>query len=626
MSVQLKRFVALLIGLFILYTAAFGAFDSLIQRSLMLTLVITLAFLSYPLEISGVSRLVTRGFDALLWLVSCAACLHVTWTANEILTTLPWAEPSDMVLIGVLVVTILELARRAVGIIFPILVITGLAYAFLGNLLPGRLGHSGFDIYTITETLYLSDIGLWGTLTGIAATVIAAFVLFGAVLLHTGGGQTFMDLALLISGRSVGGAAKMATVASASFGTVNGSAVANVATTGTMTIPLMQRIGYPAPFAAAVEAVASTGGQITPPILGAAAFIMAEMIGVEYLRIALAALIPALLFYIGVFLTIDLVALRKQVGFVPREEIPSARQALNPVRLLPVLGGLTGLIWMLVAGRSVAFSAAFGMACIVVPYVVLNLAVYRRPRETLRALLDALVAGGNGVIIIALMLAGAQILVSLINMTGIGVKLSSLTVALGGESTVLVGLIVAVACLILGMGIPTTAAYVLVAAVMAPALIAIGIEPLIAHMFVFYYATISVITPPVCIAVFVSASLASTRWWPVAVNAVRLAAVTYIIPFMLLSYPGLVWSGSGFDIFEAALSGSVLVVCSSILLSGMPTRGRWVFSLVLYGPAAALALVPAHWALAVALILTLAGLVLGRPFSRRQLREAEANP
>ncbi|MCF3933992.1 TRAP transporter fused permease subunit [Acuticoccus sp. M5D2P5] len=618
MRQTLQRAVALVTGLFILYTAAAGPYDALVQRSVMVALVITLGFLAYPLRLGGRLQRLGLAIDLVLWTGAVIAALYVTANAERIMTTLPMAAPEEIALTVVLVVAILELARRTVGLAFPILVGIGIAYVFLGHLIPGRLGHRGYDVLFVTETLYLTDIGLWGSLTGIAATIIAAFVLFGAMLLHTGGGETFMNLALLVSGRSTGGAAKMATVASACFGTVNGSAVANVATTGTMTIPLMKRIGYPAPFAGAVEAVASTGGQITPPILGAAAFIMSEMIGVEYLRIALAALIPAMLFYVGVFTTIHLIALRKNIGVVPAEQIPSVRVALDPVRLLPVICGLTGLIWMMASGRSVVFAAAFGIAAIVLPFVIGDLIVNRQPLKTAKSLLDGLVEAGNGIVIIALMLAGAQILVALINLTGVGVTLSSLTVAIGGESLVLIGLIVAVACLILGMGIPTTAAYVLVAAVMAPALITVGVEPLVAHMFVFYYATISVITPPVCIAVFVAASIARTDWWPTALNAVRLAAVTYVVPFMFLSYPGMLWSGSSLDIVEAVISGGALVLATSLFLSGTQIAGGRLVPALLYLPAAALAIVPSEIALVASIALIVTGIVIGRPFRHRE--------
>jgi TRAP transporter 4TM/12TM fusion protein len=610
----MRSAISLLIGLFILWTALSGPFDSLIQRSVMLALVITLGFLQFPLRLRGRTPVWAYVLDAILWAGAVGACIYVTATAQTIMTSLSFATPVDMALTALLVLTIMELSRRAVGIAFPILIAIGILYVFFGDQITGRLGHRGFDIYFVTETLLLSDIGIWGNLTGIAATMIAAFVLFGAMLLRTGGGETFMDLAILASGRQIGGAAKIATIASAAFGTVNGSAVANVATTGSMTIPLMKRIGYPAPLAAAVEAVASTGGQITPPILGAAAFIMAEIVGVDYLRIALAALIPAVLFYAGALLTIHLIALRHQYGVVPPEDIPNARDVLTFNRLAPIIGGLGGLMWMLTDGRSVAYSAAMGVIFMVVPFVISDFYTARNFRSTATKLIHGLTDAGKGIVIVFVMLTGAQILVSLINMTGVGITISSLTVALGGQNIILVGLIVALACLILGMGIPTTAAYVLVAAVMAPALIAINIEPLAAHMFVFYYATISVITPPLCVAVFVAASIAGTNWFAVALYAVRLGAVTYVVPFMFLTYPGMLWSGTGLEIAEAALSGGILVTAFALLLSGSCIRGSRILSVVVYGIAAFLALIPSHIALVVALVLTVGGIVIGRPF------------
>lgn len=621
---HLRKGVAVLTGVFILWTAAAGPFEALVQRSVMVGLVILLGILAFPLVLPGRLRRVGIAADVALATFGFAASAYVAWHAERIMTTLPWAEPGELALAAGLVGVLLEIARRSVGIAFPILVLCGLAYVLFGQLIPGRLGHAGFDIYFIGETVYLTDIGLWGMLTGLAATTIAAFVLFGAVLLHTGGGQAFMDIALLVSGRSTGGAAKMATIASASFGTVNGSAVANVVTTGTLTIPLMKRLGYPPALAAAIEAVASTGGQITPPILGAAAFIMAELIGVEYLRIALAAFIPAAIFYAAVLLTIHLVALRNRIGLVPKEEIPPARQALDPIRLLPVIAGLGGLMWMLIAGRSVAFAAAFGVGCMILPFVLGDLWRRRDPLATFRALVDALAEAGNGIVIIAVMLAGAQILVSLLNLTGVGVTLSSLVVDMGGENLFLVGLIVAGTCLILGMGIPTTAAYVLVAAVLAPALVSVGTEPLVAHMFVFYYATISVITPPVCIAVFVAASLARVGWWQVAANAVRLAAVTYVVPFMFLTYPGMLWSGSGLDIAEAAVSGLLLVVAAAAVMSGVRIRASRPLALALFLPAAALAVYPSGLAMGASALLLCAGIALGRPFRKRGRGPADA--
>jgi TRAP-type uncharacterized transport system fused permease subunit len=274
-------------------------------------------------------------------------------------------------------------------------------------------------------------------------------------------------------------------------------------------------------------------------------------------------------------------------------------------------------MWMLIDGRSVAYAAGIGIIGMVTPFIIGDLYVNRDLRRTMGTLLGGLTEAGSGIVIVFIMLAGAQILVSLVNLTGVGVTISSLTVSLGGDSMFLVGFIVAAACLVLGMGIPTTAAYVLVAAVMAPALIEISIEPLAAHMFVFYFATISVITPPLCVAVFVAASIAGTPWFGVAVNAVRLGAVTYVVPFMFLTYPGMLWSGTRFEIAEAAFSGFILVMAFSLLLSGTRIRGSQLTAIILYAPAAAFAVLPSHTALAVATLLTLAGILIGRPFRAR---------
>lgn len=608
--------LALIIGAFIVWTAIAGPFPALVQRASLLAMVISLGLLKFPLSSGGRLGPLCFLVDGVLWAGSMAACGMVVMSAENIMTTLPYADLSDIALMAILTLTILDLSRRTVGFAFPLLVVLGLLYVAFGDRIDGSLGHRGFDFYFVTETLLLSDIGVWGQLTGIAATVIAAFVLFGAMLLRTGAGATFMDLAVIVAGRRVGGAAKIATLSSASFGTVNGSAVANVATTGSMTIPLMKKIGYPAPLAAAVEAVASTGGQITPPILGAAAFIMAEMVGVDYLRIALAALLPAAMFYGAALLTIHLIALRRNLGFVPEDDIQQARKSLSLGRLFPIIGGIGGLMWMLTDGRSVGFAASFGVVCMLIPFVITDLWAHRDIARTGRSLFQGLQDAGTGLVVVFIMLAGAQILVSLLNLTGVGITVSAMTVETGGENLFLVALIAAVVCLILGMGVPTTAAYVLVASVMAPALIAMSIPPLAAHMFVFYFATISVITPPLCVAVFVAASIADTSWWKVAVNAVRLGAVTYIVPFMFLTHPGILWSGSAFDIGEAIVSGLVLVVCVSVLLSGCKILGSRLISVLIFGIAAVCVVFPSSVLLGIGTVLCLIGLVVGRPFRK----------
>lgn len=586
-----QKGLAILVGAFVFYTAATGPFEGLIQRAIFLALVATLGFALYPLGAGKSWRPIGLTIDLALSAVTITACGYVVWNYDQIMTTLPWATTLDMALTIGLVLAVLELGRRTVGLIFPVLVLIGVGYALFGNLLPGALRHRGFDSAFVTETIFLGDLGIWGMLTGVAATVIAAFVMFGALLLHTGGGQAFMDLAMRLGGRQPGGAAKIATIASGLFGMISGSAVANVATTGNFTIPMMIRLGYPRPFAAAVEAVASTGGQIAPPIMGAAAFVMAEILGIPYLTIILGAIIPAVLFYLSVFMTVHFVALRRDLAVVPDDDLPDWASITAPRRTLPILAALGGLgvgIWL---GRSISTSAFYGVLGLLIAFVATQ-AGQLSPREMLSKVVDGLEDAGKGMVIIGVLLAGAQVLVSMINLTGIGVTLSSLIVTMAGDSVPLVALIVGGVCLIMGMGLPTTAAYVLVAAVLAPAMTAVGVDPLAAHMFVFYFATISVITPPVCVAVFVGAGIAKTNWLPAAGEAVRLGAVTYVVPFLFILYPGMTLRGSWFDIVEALAAGLALVIAVPALLSGTRLTQSRVLDIAILVGAIAIAIWP----------------------------------
>ncbi|HEV7436342.1 MAG TPA: TRAP transporter fused permease subunit [Pseudorhizobium sp.] len=591
MHSRVQKSLAILVGAFVFYTAATGPFEGLIQRAIFLALVSSLGFALYPLGAGRTWRALGLAIDLALTAVTIAACGYIVWNYDSIMTTLPWATTLDMVLTAALVLAVLELGRRTVGLIFPTLVLIGLAYALLGHLLPGQLGHRGFDAAFVTETLFLGDLGIWGSLTGVAATVIAAFVLFGALLLHTGGGQAFMDLAMRLGGRQPGGAAKIATIASGLFGMISGSAVANVATTGNFTIPMMIRLKYPPAFAAAVEAVASTGGQIAPPIMGAAAFVMAEILGIPYVTIIVAAILPALLFYVSVFVTVHFVAERRGLAIVPEDELPAWGKILALRRILPTLLALSGLgvgIWL---GRSISTSAFYGIVGLLIAFVATE-AGKLSLGDMATKVVDGLEDAGKGLVIIGVLLAGAQVLVSMINLTGIGVTLSSMIVLLAGDSVVLVSLIVSVVCLVMGMGLPTTAAYVLVAAVLAPAMTAVGMDPLAAHLFVFYFATISVITPPVCVAVFVGAGIAKTPWLPAAGEAVRLGAVTYIVPFLLLLYPGMTMRGSSLDVLEAVMAGLALVLAVPALLAGVRFTGHRATDVILMLLVIALAIYP----------------------------------
>ena len=607
--------LSVLLSLFILYTCGTGPFESIIQRAIFLAILITLGVLYYPLWEKKKSRPVGMVIDASMVAVSLTACVYVVFNYDMIMTTLPMAKTRDILMTIALSAVILEIARRAIGYIFPAIVVVILAYALFGEYVPGRMGHRGFDIYFVTETLFLGDLGVWGMLMGVAATIIAAFTLFGGILLNTGGGQTFIDLAMRLGGRAPGGGAKIATIASGLFGMVSGSAVANVATTGNFTIPLMKRLGYPPAMAAGTEAVASTGGQLAPPIMGAAAFIMAEIIGVEYVTIILAASLPAFLFYLGVFMTIDVMAKERELGSLPDTEVPPWKDILYWRRLTPVVVALGALFIGIFRGNAIQTAAFYGMAAALVAFPITRITSMADWQPALDQIAKAFKDSSKGLLIIGILLAGAQIMVAMINMTGLGITLSSLIVSLGGDSIFLVAFIVALVCMIMGMGIPTTAAYVLVAAVLAPAMIKMNIAPIVAHLFVFYYATLSVITPPVCIAVFVGSGIAKTEWTKTAKYALSLGAVTYVIPFLFIIYPGML-AQTGIEGFcRAAFSGILFVLAFANLFGGLKISGNRFIDKPLFLVIAVLAVLPGLWTSFAALLMT-----VGLYVTRRQLK------
>jgi TRAP transporter 4TM/12TM fusion protein len=586
------RWLSVVLSLFVLYTAAFGQFESLVQRPVFTALVVLIPVLLYPLGAHTKWRPLGMIIDAALSVATIAACAYVTAFQDSIMVDLPTAQWYDGALTLGLVLAVLETSRRAVGVIFPAIVVCGLLYALFGQHLSGPLSHRAFDSDFIVETLLLGDLGIWGLLTGVAATTIAAFVLFGSVLLFTGAGQTFMDMAILLGGRSPGGAAKIATIASGLFGTINGSAVANAATVGNFTIPLMQRLKYPSTFAAAVEAVASTGGQIAPPVMGAGAFVMAEILGMSYAKIMVAAILPAFLFYLGVFLTIHVIAISRNLPVVPAAEIPGWRTVFTMPRMLPIVAAFGGLLSGVFAGRSVQTSAFWGIVGLIAAHALVNLRTGDDAKTLGRIVLEALADAGKGLVLIGVLLIGAQILVAMINMTGVGIALSNLIASMAGESKLILALLVALICLILGMGIPTTAAYVLVAAVLAPALIKAGTDTLVAHMFVFYFATISVITPPVCVAVFVAAGIAKTPWLPVGIEACKIAAVTFVVPFLFLLYPGMLAAGGALAVADAVVSGVIFVIAFALLFGGARITGSRPLDIGATVAMAALAIAP----------------------------------
>ncbi|MEO5695545.1 MAG: TRAP transporter fused permease subunit [Burkholderiaceae bacterium] len=433
---------------------------------------------------------------------------------------------------------VLEGARRAIGWPLPVLALLTLLYGLVGQYLPGEFGHSGTPLYSFLGTLTIAEGGIWGGLTGISVGVVAIFVIFGAVLNAGEAGQGFMNIAAAAAGRLTGGAAKVSIVSSALFGSISGSASANVASTGAITLPAMIKLGYPKRLAAAVEAVASSGGQIMPPLMGAGAFVMVELTGVPYTGIMAAAILPAVLYFVAVWMGINAYSRRLELRGIPDEDKPTPRDVLitSAFFLVP----FAVLMW----GMFGADLTPQYAACLAIIAGAVMLVIDARMRfdlgRTFGRLRAALVAAGAQVAMIAAIILCASIIIGVLSITGLGVKITS--VILSGSGGLLwpsLGL-TALACLILGMEVPTTAAYVICISVAGPALTKLGLEPLQAHLFVFWFALLSTITPPVCGAVYIAAGMVQENWLKVAVTAMALGVGLYVVPLGMIANPALI--------------------------------------------------------------------------------------
>lgn len=560
------------IGLFILYTSGFGTFPILINRPLFLCLMLLLGVVTVPAFRGSSLRAIGVVVDLALSAIIIAACARIMYQHDMLMTSIPFADTLDIVLASGLVLVIIELCRRTIGWVFTSLIVVSLIYILMGEHLSGAFSTSPFSLIQLTEIIYLSERGIWGSLVGISATYLAVFIMFAGFIINTGAGQSFIDIATRLGGSSPGGAAKIATVASGFFGMLAGSSVANVATTGSITIPMMRRLNYPPAFAGAVEAVASTGGQLTPPILGAAAFIIAEYIGISYWAVAKAALLPAILFYFGVYVAIHATAIRYNLATVAKEDIPTWPQALNLERTLPLLLGLGGLTGGVINGNSLVRAVFYGIVGVVVAHIIVVLVIQRKPFKAIfPGLWKGFMETGHGLVFVVILLAGAQILVSVINLSGLSVTISHFISSIAGGNLLALGVLTAIVCLILGMGLPTIAAYVLVAAMMVGPLTAAGVPELSAHMFVMFYACLSAITPPVCVAVFIAAGLAGTPWGAVASQSLRLGGICYVIPFIFLFYPAILLDGDFSEIVT-----TFLVSLGGVYLLASLLGGRWL--------------------------------------------------
>ena len=545
---RLITIIAVSMSLFHLYVAFVGPPDAYVMRGTHLAFALCLAFLVLP-GFSG-KAINVSALDIALMLTALAAAMYPSFNLDYIQNRMYYVDDptiADYIFGGALIVLIMEATRRATGWALPA---TALAFLVYGL----TLGDQSIGI--MLDQLYLTTEGIFGIPLYVSATYVMLFILFGAFVERSGAGQMFMDFALALAGHQSGGPAKVAVITSSLFGTVSGSAVANVMTTGTFTIPLMKRTGYRPAFAGAVEAVASTGGQLLPPIMGAAAFVMAEFLGTSYLTVAGIAILPALLYYVAVFVAVHFEAKRIGLKGLPKADLPRLKEVLldRGHLFLPLLV----IIVVLLVGRSAAFAALCGIGS-VIPTTWLRKST--RGTFTLKAIFEAFESGARNTLVVALACACAGIVIGTITLTGLGLEFTGLVLALSQNSLILALLLTMCAGILLGMGLPTTPAYIVQVALLVPALVKLGVQVEAAHLFALYFAVLSSITPPVALAVYAANGISKGRLMETSWAAIKLGLTGYIIPFMFVYSPSLMLMGDPVVVTIAALTAIVGVVC-----------------------------------------------------------------
>jgi len=568
--------VAVGMSLFQVYTAGFGLLNAHVQRSIHLAFILSLTFLLFPLRPGRKTR--AEGvplLDLALAVAGAGVGLYIFWDYQQIVLRAGMPSTTDLALAFACILLVMEASRRVVGLPMGILAAVFLLYAYFGPYMPGIFGHRGYAINEIAEYMYLTTEGIFGIPLGVSSTYIFLFILLGAYLEQAGIIGFFSDLAMCLAGHTKGGPAKVAVFSSALLGTVNGSAIANVVTTGAFTIPLMKRTGFRAEFAGAVEATASMGGQIMPPVMGAVAFIMADTLGIPYIEICKAAVIPAVLYFLGVAVMVHFEAGRTGLKGLSRADLPKFSRVIANGWFLLV--PLAALIYLLLAGYTPLFAGFYGIVLAVALIMVRKLVevhegpafrgltaaavaaggvlIYRynltgvlalhgflialclfRPetRKTLFELVRSLHNGARSALGVAIACAVIGIVVGVATMTGFGVKLSSAITSLAHGKLFLTLVFTMLASLVLGMGVPTIPNYIITSTMAAPALAMFDVPPLVSHMFVFYYGLLADLTPPVALAAFAAAGIAKADPTKTGLIAFRLALAGFLVPFIFV--------------------------------------------------------------------------------------------
>lgn len=548
-------------------------------------------FLCYPLgrkkELSPQVRMICRVIDWILMGLTIAVSAYVitnfdTYTSNmqnNKLTT-------ELYIYGIIItLLVLEAGRRVLGNVLPIIALIAIAYALFGNKIPGLFGHRG---YTLQRTLMaiFSDRGVYGTPIGTSASNVYLFLLFAAYLNVSGADQIFQDIATALAGKKRGGPAKMAVIASAFFGTISGSCVANVVSTGAFTIPLMKRNGYQPGVAGAVEAVASTGGQIMPPIMGAAAFVLADVTGIAYAEVCIAAILPALMYYICLMKMVDLEAVKYNIRGLDESEIPNLNESLKRgLKLFIPVGVL--LFMMLILKATPMKAAIYSIASILI-FGFLD----RKDPIRLKGVVDGAVSAGKSLCSVVGACSTAGIVVAIFSLTGLGLKFSNFIVQLGGNALIPSLILAMLVCAVLGMGLPTAAAYIVCATAIAPAIIGLGVPTLPAHLFLLYFASLSAITPPVAVASYAAAGIAEENPMKVGLIAVKLGITGFILPFAFVLNTDYLYLSFSLQTLMTILSAIVVCYGLACALQGYVEKKVTIFERIGFLIAIALAITP----------------------------------
>lgn len=523
--------ICIVFAIFQLYTAAFGILDAHLQRAIHLAFGFLLIFLLYPARKSW-SRTSMHPLDVLFALVGAASALYIVVNYQELVFRAGMNNETDFIVGVVGTLMVFEAARRVVGWPMITVAFVFIAYAFFGPYIPGIMAHRGVQVQELFDHLFFTTEGIFGTPMGVSSTFIYLFILFGSYLEATGLGKFFIDLANAVAGWAAGGPAKVAVLSSGLMGTVSGSSVGNVAGTGAFTIPMMKKLGYRPAFAGAVEAAASTGGQLMPPVMGAAAFLMAEFVGIPYFDVVKAAVIPALLYYIGVWLGVHYEAKKYGLKGTPREELPKFGPLFMEKGHLAI--PLAVIVYLLVSGYTPMRAALAAIAL-----SIICACLRKSTRIGLKEIVNGLIDGSKGVLGVLIACATAGIIIGVVTKTGVGLKVATALLDLSGGQLLPAMFFTMVTSLILGMGVPTTANYVITSTIAAPALVQMDVPVLAAHMFAFYFGIVADVTPPVALAAYAGAGIAGANPMRCGVIAAKLAIAAFIVPYIFVLAPEL---------------------------------------------------------------------------------------